>query len=294
MIELNSHLKEDCDRWKKIIGMNLFQSSKTVSVFDILDAHYLIIDHFYQNLDGEGIGGIGPRDENMLLSAISRQNSSFGSLTKWTNDFDICATLFFGLIKNHPFHDANKRTALLTLLYHLWKLQRVPDTEYRELEHLALRVASNSLDEYAAYKSFKNKPDSEVKFIADFLRRNTRKIDRQIGMITYRELNSILKGFGCRLDNPWKNRIQIITTKETEYRDMFLRKQKYREEVKIGEIDFPGWTKEVGKSVLTKARKLTKLTPEDGIDSEVFFRDARPLGALIDRYKGPLQRLANK
>ena len=55
---------------------------------------------------------IGVRDLNLLGSAIGRQSASFGGKTKYTNPVDICATLFYGLVKNHSFSDGNKRTAL--------------------------------------------------------------------------------------------------------------------------------------------------------------------------------------
>jgi hypothetical protein len=66
-----------------------------LSTADIIRAHFLIANHFY--LVGEGLGGIGPRDVNLLKSAIGRQGVSFDGRLKWTDRFDICATLFFGL-----------------------------------------------------------------------------------------------------------------------------------------------------------------------------------------------------
>lgn len=54
-------------------------------------------------------GGVGVRDEGMLDSALSRP------LNQWTyGEDDLCAlaaAYAFGVAKNHPFIDGNKRTA---------------------------------------------------------------------------------------------------------------------------------------------------------------------------------------
>src|SRR5690242_1269291 len=83
----------------------------TIGLFDVLRAHYAIADYFYS--EGYGVGGIGPRDINLLHSALHRQFVGWGTARKWTDHHDIVATVMYGLIMDHPFHDANKRTAFL-------------------------------------------------------------------------------------------------------------------------------------------------------------------------------------
>jgi len=155
---------------------------------------------------------------------------------------------------------------------------------------LALRVADNSLSEHKGYSDFKKELDSEVHFISHFLRRNIRKIDGKKYLITYRELDSRLQQFSFFLKNPDKNSIDVVKTEQVQ---RLFRKPEFIEK-RIGSISFPGWTREVGKSDIDKIRKMTKLTPEHGIDSEVFFKGALPLGAFIDRYKTLLERLADR
>jgi hypothetical protein len=84
----------------------------TLGMHDVLKAHFLIADFFFA--EGEGIGGVGPRDLDLLHSALYRQHVTLGGTAKWDTKFDVCATLLYGLIKDHPFHDANKRTAFLS------------------------------------------------------------------------------------------------------------------------------------------------------------------------------------
>src|SRR5207249_1336251 len=119
-------------------------------------------------LDGAGLGGIGLKDIGLLQSAVGRQHVSFGGKAKWTNHFDICATLFFGLIKNHAFHDANKRTAFLTALFHLDTNGWCPAVSERQFEDLTVQVADNDLVRFARFNKFveNGNPDPEVAYIS--------------------------------------------------------------------------------------------------------------------------------
>ncbi|WP_293806049.1 type II toxin-antitoxin system death-on-curing family toxin [uncultured Bosea sp.] len=63
-------------------------------------------------------GGVGLRDEGMLASALERP------VNKWSYENaglpELAAAYAFGLAKNHPFVDGNKRTALLALYTFLY------------------------------------------------------------------------------------------------------------------------------------------------------------------------------
>jgi len=59
-------------------------------------------------------------------------------------------------------------------------------------------------------------------------------------------------------------------------------------------IGYPGDSKEVGRKALSSVRKATGLTPENGFDAQVFFKDLDPLSVLIGEYEEPLKRLADR
>lgn len=105
-------LKEDFERWENEIGEDIYVSNKTIGIMDVLRAHYLIID-FFATEHGEGVGGVGPKNLGLLHSTLSRQFSGYDGKVKWKTDYEVCASLFWGLVKNHAFHDVNKRTAVL-------------------------------------------------------------------------------------------------------------------------------------------------------------------------------------
>lgn len=53
--------------------------------------------------------------------------------------------MFYGLVKDHAFHDGNKRTALLTLLNQLQAYNYYPTSKILDFEKLVLAIADNTL-----------------------------------------------------------------------------------------------------------------------------------------------------
>ena len=266
--------------------------SKCLSVKDVVRAHFLIVDRFL--LEGEGIGGVGPRDTDLLCSAVSRQHVSFGGQSKWTSHFDVCATLFFGLIKNHPFHDANKRTALLCLLFQLYLFNWCPSIGEKEIEDFTVDVAENNLAKYSRFRLLQTEgPDPEVKFISWYLKNNTRKLDNVPRAITYRELQVILGRYSYYLEAPKNNYIDIVkyeTRTTKKFLGLFPKSEKMR--IRVGQVGFPRWTSPVSKGSLKIVRETTGLTSKDGVDSGAFFAGLDPMQSLITSYHAPLMRLA--
>lgn len=74
----------------------------------ILKLHNRIINEF---------GGIhGIRDERLLVSALANPLQTFAGLDLYPTCVDKAVQLCYGLIKNHPFLDGNKRIALHSML----------------------------------------------------------------------------------------------------------------------------------------------------------------------------------
>lgn len=286
----NYVVQREYERSLSLVEEDYFESEKYISFKEILKAHFLIIDFF--STSQENIT-FGVKDMNLLGSTLGRQISGFGNYQKWRSFEQICATLFYGIIKNHAFHDANKRTALLTLLYHLLKFGRTIDTKQKEFEKLALCVASDSLDEYKVFKTkrYKDSEDPEINFVADFIRGNTREIEKKYYPITYQEFDNLLKKHGFYLEIA-SGSFADVMREEKEKKFFGLIERKYQK--KYIQIGFPGWKRQINPRAVKEVLKATGLTAENGIDSKVFFKDAEPLSALLDQYKHPLIRLKDK
>lgn len=286
----NPPVKREFFRWLEFFGTDdPYHSQETVGMMDVLRAHFLVVDYFYSK--DVGLGGTGPRDPNLLHSAVYRQFVAFGGQDKWSDSFERAATLLFGIITDHPFHDANKRTGLLVMLLFLNKMNRVPTVGQKHLEDFAVEISDHQLKKYRRYRELKKKKsDPEVRFIADFLKRKSRKLDSRYYTITYRELDRRLQDFGYRLQNPHRNFINIVRVEQR--RKLFGFGPKEQVNVKVAQVGFPGWKCQVGQGAISTIRKETKLTAEHGFDSQSFYLGADPVQSIIAEYAEPLERLA--
>lgn len=93
---VSAKLREDYGRWCTKIGDDHFASERCVGYRKVLQAHYLLTDYFLG--EGENVF-FGIKSEHLLLSALGRQHVEFEGKVKWKDNLEICATLFFGLIK---------------------------------------------------------------------------------------------------------------------------------------------------------------------------------------------------
>jgi prophage maintenance system killer protein len=227
-----------------------------------------------------------------LHSALYRQHIAFQGSSKWDNQYDVAATLLFGLIKDHPFHDANKRTAFLSTIYYLYRKGYVPQIHQQYFEEFTVEIADDKLARYARYiQLMKKSHDPEVKFIAYWLRTTTRKMDKRHYIVTYTDLDRILGTFGFELDNPSDNHIDVVR-RETR-RGLFGLGEKIVQ-TRVCRIGFPGWTRQVSEKDIKIIRNAARLTHKFGVDSQTFFKGVDSLGALIAEYEPALRRLAEQ
>lgn len=254
-------------------------SDAAVVPLDVLRAHYVVVDFCLSEDVAEPVGGIGPKDVKLLLSAIDRQNVEFSGKAKWENSFEKIATLVFGLVKNHPFYDANKRTALLSLVYAFYLNGRYITADKNELEDMLVYLADNSLHLIDGYDEFQGSDDKDIRFMAEYFRKNSRDIDNRVYTITYRELDRKLGSFGYSLGDPDRNYIDII------------RRSDGRRVLKAG---FPGWSRQVARGDMRRILDACDLTSNEGIDAQVFFHDEDPVFAFASEYRAQIKSLASR
>lgn len=286
--EVVQYIKSEHQRWRNIVGpeqRHYYIGQYTIGIHEVLDAHFLLAEYFART--GEGLGGLGPKNLDLLHSALARQHVEYNGIPKWSNRIEICASLTYGLIKNHAFHDANKRTAFLISILHLQKIGRVPNVPGQEFEDFMVQIADNRVEEYRFYGSTTgHKSDREVSAIAIFLKKSSRDIDLSMKQITYNQLNQILRHYGLQLDKPKGNRIDVVRFRSLD------NDQPLAELKRIAHIGFHGWTKQVSRKDIHIVRSAAQLDAKHGYDSQAFFNGlASPL-MLIERYREPLRRLA--
>lgn len=278
-------LEREHDRFDAQIGpLDEYAGQNTMGIREVLRAHFAILDYFAEEMNGIGVGGIGVMDFNKLHSAMSRQFTGGGSQEKWPTMIGKCATLLYGLATNHAFYDANKRTAFLVALFFLKKHGRVPKINQKKLEDFVVDVVEHKLELHARFGEFSDgKPDAEVRVIMDFLQRNTRSENHRDFHITFGDLKQILNKHNFDFTSPSKNFINIVKIGQNGEANLTL-----------AQIGCPSMKTQVSAGAMKTVRKAIGMTAQDGWDSEAFFRDADPLCSLIDTYKEPLRRLANR
>lgn len=63
---------------------------------------------------------VGVKDRSLLLSALGRPKQSAFGEEAYPNIYTKAAALYASLAQNHSFFNANKRTALFSLIQFLW------------------------------------------------------------------------------------------------------------------------------------------------------------------------------
>lgn len=76
-----------------------------------------VVHALHERLLSEFGGAIGVRDDGMLESALSRPNNQFAYGS--SDILKLAAAYAFGLVRNHPFVDGNKRIGFATAVLFL-------------------------------------------------------------------------------------------------------------------------------------------------------------------------------
>ena len=112
---------------------------KTITKEQVLLLHEKIIDRY---------GGVqGIRDESLLESALNVPFQSFGGTDLYPSVEEKAVRLGYGLIKNHPCRDGNKRIGTLVMLVMLELNDIVLNTDNEELTDEIMKAAAGELSE---------------------------------------------------------------------------------------------------------------------------------------------------
>lgn len=113
----------------------------------ILFIHYRLIE--------ETGGRHGIRDVGLLQSAVARPATTFDKNDLYPEVFSKAASLLHSIIKNHPFVDGNKRTAITAASIFLIRNGCAVTASNKELERFTIKVASNNVQLQEIAKWFK-------------------------------------------------------------------------------------------------------------------------------------------
>lgn len=119
-----------------------------LSVTQVLAIHDQLIDRFG--------GSHGVRDLALIESALARPQASFDDIDLYPDIYSKAAALLQSLLKNHPFVDGNKRTALSSVGIFLEQNGIILENFHQEEVEFAVRVDNQNLT-----------PEQIAKWLAD-------------------------------------------------------------------------------------------------------------------------------
>jgi death-on-curing family protein len=272
----------------------------------IIDLHDLLSNstHLIDKMDAvepQGVKNIG-----MLESAIGRQLVGSGVYYKYPDFNSNCATLIFGIIKNHCFHNGNKRAGLLSLIKHLYVNGYVlsPKLNSNEIYEFLIAIANSKIPEFSnkyrkKYSFIRTKEeklngtnwhiDTIIRYIGFWIKRNSSPKQKTLkGELKMSDLKKILQNKNIVIDQIG-GRLEVYIEKESKFLGIKLPTSKKTNKRKY---NLGGNLTTIEKSTLNTLRKDFNLTKADGVDNTFFYHENSFLDYEIKTYKELIYRLS--
>lgn len=233
----------------------------------------------------------GLKSMNLLASACMRPQTGIPGDAKYPTVEMAGAALVHSIVGNHAFFNGNKRTAVVSLMVFLDRNNHwLRDTvNQQELYLWILEVARHRLLDHGVV--YQDRADREVLEMAEWIRRNSRPIERSERPISWRDLRVILeRDFGCSIELRPSGKVTIRRTVRGKSRNPL---RGFRRDSEHSYTFTPGGDgREVGLGTVKKLRTQLCLTEEFNIDSAIFYGNAAGPDRFITKYQRLLRDLA--
>jgi death-on-curing family protein len=271
-----SHNQEDFEI--PLIGKDC--SVEYVQSDEIRLVHNELVQDFKNSKDP--IFPSGVKNETLLESALMRPQTGFGNVFKYPSVELSAAALLHSIVHNHPFHNGNKRTALVGLLVMLDKNGLVLTASEDQVFKYIIKVAQHKLiDDNTSFYD-----DKEVVCIAQWIKENSRNIEKGNRPISWNRLERILNGYNCSIEHSSSGGSQVTITRQLKASKWYKKDQVLLTKISIGNSD-------LRVSTIVKVRRDLKLDEKNGCDSDLFYsKSTEHIDTFINRYRKTLDRLA--
>lgn len=252
-----------------------------ISSEQVVAIHNQLVRDFAR--DRDPIDPPGVRSEHLLESAVFRQHTAMGTSLKYSTPEMLGAALLHALVHDHPFHNGNKRTALVSMLVSLELNDLTLTCEEDEVFSMVLKVSAHATP---ASGPSSDRGDRETLWIAEWIDANSRRKGHGDRPLQWRKLRATLRQFGCISQVVAGNRIEIVRVLEPA--------GLLRSGVRLsGKYKYTDEGREAPASVVREIRRDLRLDDDNGVDSGAFYQgELSPAGAFIVKYRRILQRLA--
>ena len=255
-----------------------------LGVEDVLKIHDALVLDFARS--GDPIAPPGTRSRHLLESAVFRPQTGFDGKLKYPTVETSAAALLCALINNHPFHNGNKRTALVSLLAFLDLNGVVLTCSADQLFQFVFLIAMHKL--VPGGHDSRDDGDLETLAAANNISQWARTV-RTVGVtpsMPFRKLQGILERRGCSV-RIVGSRARIERKRPAVSRSPFARPLRSRIPYRDDGTDVPS-------DQVKKIRQALQLDPEHGHDDDDFFFSRKPtsIDDFIVTYRKILERLA--
>jgi death-on-curing family protein len=255
-------------------------SLRWLSEEEVCSIHFELVNDFSSSPDP--IIPHGVQSESLLASAVFRPQTSLGGTLKYDTIETSAAALLHSIIHDHPFHNGNKRTALVSTLVFLDENGFLPLFDENEAFKIVMQLAQHQI----VNPQLEKLADREVLAVADWLCPRCRIIEKGERLISFRKLRNILTSYNCEVEYTHDKVNFIRIVKE---QGILLSKVK---KLHI-QVPYSGEGQDVPMAIIKKIRKELHLDEPHGIDSHDFYnKEHINITDFIVRYRKTLRRLA--
>jgi len=234
--------------------------------------HWVLVGDFARSRDP--IEPPGVKSQALLESALGRPKTGLGQDFKYPTAPMAAAALMHSLIHNHPFHNGNKRTALVSTLVFLDKNEWRLHAEQNELYDFVLDLGAHKLNG-ASGITRQGLADAEALEAAKWLHQRIRQIRHRDHRMKCRHLRSVLLRHGCTLEPAHRgNRMNVARG------------------ARHTQIWWGGDGHDVRDGMIPKLREDLELDALHGVDDDMFYDAETALPQFIATYRKTLDRLA--
>ena len=219
---------------------------KCLSSDEVCAIHDRLVLDFRETQDP--IDPAGVRSHQLLESALSRPDTAIGDKRKYPTIEMAAAALLHSLVHDHPFHNGNKRTALVSMLSLLDKNGIMLTCPENGLFKIVLQLAQHSLTTGPRAEL----PDREVLSVANWLRVWVRRIEKGDRPLAGRRLKQILLRYDCEFSSPAGGGNKINITRPVSRQGGFFRPS--RTDTLHTQVAYTSDGSEVAKNTINKIR----------------------------------------
>jgi death-on-curing family protein len=255
-----------------------------LSCESVLGIHRILVNDYAKTTNP--ILPPGCRGSHLLASALYRPQTSNGGELKYPTVEMAAASLLYALVNDHPFHNGNKRTALVAMVCFLDLHDMTLTCNGDSLFKLASQVA---MHRFSCLDGGRD-ADYETFSIANWISENSRQIERDSHPVPFWKLKQRLMELGCVIDDSRGGRGKINISRIVFEGGTAKKKNKNKLHA---QMTYYGEGREADRSTIKDIRHKLQLDEQHNIDARTFYFGKEILAEdFITKYKKTLDRLA--